>query len=57
MHVIYLYNFSPSLEIHGGDYCMTEKLEAQCREDEVVVMRAAQYGRMKLGRCVKVRWP
>ena len=33
---------------------MTEKLEAQCREDEVVVMQAAQYGRMKLGRCVKV---
>ena len=33
---------------------MTEKLEANCAQDEVIVMQAARYGRMQLGRCVKV---
>ncbi len=41
--------------VKGGDFCLTEKLEAVCAEDEVVVMQSAQYGRMQLGRCVKVR--
>lgn len=30
-----------------------ESLQAKCEEDEIVVMQAARYGRMKLGRCVK----
>ena len=33
---------------------MGEKLEANCAQDEVIVMQAATYGRMELGRCVKV---
>ena len=33
---------------------MTEKLEANCAKDEVIVMQAARYGRMQLGRCLKV---
>ena len=48
--------FSVSLfaEVKEGDYCMTEKLQANCAQDEVIVMQAARYGRMQLGRCVKV---
>ena len=48
------FNVSLFAEVKGGDYCMTEKLEANCAQDEVIVMQAARYGRMQLGRCVKV---
>ena len=30
-----------------------ETFNATCRRDEVIVMRSARYGRMKIGRCVK----
>jgi len=41
--------------VYGGDYCDTETFRAECARDEVVIMRAAHYGRMALGRCVDQR--
>ena len=34
-------------------YCAFESFNATCRLDEVILMESAQYGRMRLGRCVK----
>ena len=36
------------------DYCEGETFRASCRDDEVIVMKAAKYGRMGMERCVKV---
>ena len=33
-----------------NEYCLTETFEASCRNDEVIVMEAATFGRMRLGR-------
>ena len=30
-----------------------ESFNASCAENQVIVMRTARYGRMKIGRCVK----
>jgi len=36
------------------EVCQTERFEARCeRDDEVVVMTSAQYGRMRVSRCVQ----
>ena len=35
------------------DYCETETFNASCRPGEVIVIKSAHYGRMRLGRCVK----
>ena len=37
-------------ELH--QYCQWEKFNATCRQDEVVVVQSARYGRMRFGRCV-----
>ena len=34
------------------DFCENESFRAQCRDDEVIVMKSASYGRMKLSRCI-----
>lgn len=34
------------------DYCQFEDFDAHCDQDEVVLMKAARYGRMRVGRCV-----
>ena len=36
-----------------GTYCQNEEMVAKCAEDEVVLMRLANYGRMKLSKCVR----
>ncbi len=36
------------------DYCEGETFRAICEPDEVVVMRSASYGRMHLGRCLRI---
>ena len=36
------------------DYCSGEWFEANCTQDEVIVMTSAVYGRMQLGRCIDV---
>lgn len=35
------------------EYCNEETFKASCGHDQVIVMTAAAYGRMRLGRCVK----
>ena len=35
------------------EYCPRESFKARCGPHEVVVMTAANYGRMNLGKCVK----
>ena len=37
------------------EFCQLESLSATCASDEVILMQYARYGRMRLGRCVKVR--
>ncbi len=34
------------------EYCIQEKFQATCAEDEVIVIHEARYGRMTIGRCV-----
>ena len=36
------------------DYCEGDTFQARCASDEVILMQRAIYGRMRLGRCVKV---
>ena len=36
------------------EYCDTEVFRPRCRENEVVRIEAARYGRMQLGRCVEI---
>ena len=35
------------------EFCQLEQFQAQCSTGRVIVMEKAQYGRMRLGRCVK----
>ena len=37
-----------------ADYCSTESFHAHCPSGSVVLMTSARYGRMRLGRCVRV---
>ena len=37
----------------SGTFCQNEQFDASCERDEVVFMRTAHYGRMKLSRCVR----
>ena len=34
------------------EFCQWETFNATCPEGEVIVMRTARYGRMKLGKCL-----
>ncbi len=35
------------------EYCPAERFEAKCGESEVILMEKANYGRMRIGKCVK----
>ena len=35
------------------EYCLMDYVEPSCSNDELIIMEQAQYGRMKIGRCVK----
>ena len=50
MHIVtfHLFSFSELRE-----YCTWDVFEASCQPDEVVIMRQARYGRMRIGQCVK----
>jgi len=37
-----------------ASFCETETFHATCALDEVIVMTRAQYGRMRISRCVKL---
>ena len=34
------------------EYCSREYFEPHCSNNEIIIMKEAQYGRMQLGRCV-----
>ncbi len=36
----------------GTDYCQMETFKASCAENEIIMMKSARYGRMRLGRCL-----
>jgi len=38
----------------AAEYCMNEVFRARCAHDEVIVMKSALYGRMRLNRCITV---
>ena len=35
------------------EYCLFETFKANCPNNEVIMMTEAQYGRMRIGKCVK----
>ena len=35
------------------DICQTDKFVGQCRANEIIIMKRALYGRMKIGKCVE----
>ena len=37
-----------------SEYCHRETFNATCETNEVVVMQMARYGRMSLGKCIKI---
>ena len=46
------YNLTLSLLSVEEEFCQWETFNATCGEGEVIVMRTARYGRMKLGKCL-----
>jgi len=34
------------------DYCMLEMFQPRCLKNEVILMKSATYGRMRVGRCI-----
>ena len=36
------------------EYCETDAFNATCGQDEVILLTHARYGRMRVGRCVKM---
>lgn len=40
------------LDIHVREYCHWEHFNASCRNNHVIMMHTARYGRMQVGRCV-----
>ena len=39
--------------LYPEEYCSGETFSANCERNEVVVIKDANYGRMRMGRCVK----
>jgi len=67
--ILYLYRFAANKVVHlfageedrqdevGGEYCLSESFNASCRQvGQVIVMTAAEYGRMRSGRCVQMKY-
>ena len=42
-----------SLVLHILEYCNLDYYEPSCNNEDIIIMQKAQYGRMKIGRCVK----
>jgi len=40
-------------EVHTADYCQFDSFNATCRHGSAVLMTSAQYGRPRIGRCVR----
>jgi hypothetical protein len=56
LHILTYYYIFPDTSFPTGlrDYCEGETFSARCPENEVIVMQKATFGRMRIGRCVKV---
>lgn len=55
--ILVFYSFkSGANEIKVHEACETETFNVTCRRDEVIIISRAQYGRMSLGRCVKLNY-
>ena len=52
MTVVAIYLFSFELEDVLKEYCMSEPFQPRCLKNEVILMKSATYGRMRVGRCV-----
>ena len=44
---------SPAEDIYQGDYCQWETFNASCAANEAILMDNAQYGRLRVSRCVR----
>lgn len=40
------------LPAYSGDYCDTEVFRGECDQGQVIMIKQALYGRMRMGRCV-----
>ena len=40
--------------VRRNEVCQTETFQAECQQDEVIIMTSARYGRMTQGRCVQI---
>ena len=40
------------LLVDGRQYCSPESFDVSCKQDEVILMVRATYGRMRAGRCI-----
>jgi len=49
---IYIYIWACVQSVEKREYCEAETFVASCPESQVLLIRQALYGRMKLGRCV-----
>ena len=38
---------------HTKEICMMETFHAQCGDNEVIMVKSATYGRMRIGKCIE----
>ena len=43
-----------SIIIISAEYCLSDTFDPKCDSGAIVVMQQAQYGRMRIGRCVQM---
>lgn len=53
IYKVYIYNAMTSLS-EPHEFCSHEVFNATCRPNEVLMIQSASYGRLRLGRCVKI---
>lgn len=54
MHFVNTLCFSSVAD--GREYCHTEQFTASCPDSQLILVTAARYGRMSVGRCVKTNF-
>lgn len=48
------YRFTDAVSVcDGGEFCERESFRADCADDEAILVTSANYGRMRMDRCVK----
>ena len=51
-HYIYIYNVNSFSFSGGREYCQFTLFNVSCASNEVILMKWAKYGRMRVGQCV-----